>query len=185
MSYTLKNKMMKQIRNYGIALALLFTLGNCKKETEATFVFDMVYQASFTIQPGLGIDVVHHFYLKNISSRYMTYLSQYNKTDANILKIVPAQLVLNGTFGDANFDFIDQATLRIYDEANPNDFVEIAYRNPVPIDPGNSLALIPNAPNIKKYLTGSRFSIDLALRMRNITSAETMTRIDLLFKAYE
>ena len=176
---------MKQIRIYGIALALLFTLGNCKKETESTLAFDMVYQADFTIQPGLGIDVVHHYYLKNIASRYMTYLSQYNKVDGNIIKILPAQLALTGTYGDANFDFIDQATLRIYNESDPNDFVEIAYRYPVPVDPGNSLALIPNQPNIKKYLTGSRFSIDLALRLRNITSEETVSRIDLLFKAYE
>lgn len=175
---------MRKLAIYSIAVCLLFTLGNCKKDNELSPGFDMIYQADLTIQPGLSTDVVHHYYIKNISSRYLTYLSQYNKKDEDVTQILPLQMVLNGTYGDANYSFIDQAVLRIYNESAPNDFVEIAYRYPVPLDPGNSLALIPNEPNIKKYLTGSRFSLDLALRLRNITQEETVSRIELQFRAY-
>jgi hypothetical protein len=175
---------MKRLCIYGIACCLLLTLGNCKKDNELAPGFDMIYQAEIVIQPGLSTDVVHHYYIKDLSTRYLTYLSQYDKQDVDVTKILPSQFALNGTFGDANYSFIDQAVLRIYNESAPNDFVEVAYRSPVPLDPGNSLPLIPNQPDIKKYLKGSRFSIDLALRLRNITQEETTTRLDLQFRAY-
>ncbi|MBU6342070.1 MAG: hypothetical protein KGS48_11305 [Bacteroidetes bacterium] len=166
-------------------LFLLSLLGvNCHKDDSNQPGFDMDYHLDFVIQAGLGTDVEHHYYIKNIPSKYLTYLSQYGKTDADISKIFPSAVVLNGTYGDANYRFIDQAVLRVYLESEPNDLIEAAYRYPAPMDPGNTLALIPNQPDVKRILSSSRFSIDIGLRLRNITQEETNAHLDMTFRAY-
>lgn len=161
---------------------LVFSQFSCRKEDQAPG-FDMIYQQQFTIPAGIGVFQVHHFYLKNISTRYQQYLSEHSKTDADVMTIITAQATLNGVFGDANLNYVDQVSLRVYDEANPNDFVEIAYRQPVPLEPGNSLPLIPSLADCKRLMTGNRFAMDVVFWLRNSTGQETDLQLDLKLKA--
>jgi hypothetical protein len=71
----------------------------------------------------------------------------------------------------------------VYSTTDPNNKIEIAYRFPTPLSPGNALPLIPNLPDVKKFLSASRFSLDLAIRLRFITQLETQTRLSLQFRA--
>ncbi|TNE50361.1 MAG: hypothetical protein EP344_17390 [Bacteroidetes bacterium] len=162
-------------------MALLMVTG-CKKE-DTTPGFDMLYQQDFTIQPGLGPFVTHHFYLKNIDTRYASLLDQYGKTDEEVIRILPVQAAVAGIFGDANFNVVEEASLRIYQESDPNGYIEVAYRFPTPIDPSNTLDLIPTLADAKRILKEDRFSIDLAIRLRSTTADEMPVRLSLKMKA--
>ena len=172
---------MKRILFWSLLLLIISTF-SCRKEDQAPG-FDMIYQQEFTIPAGIGVFQVHHFYLKNLATRYEQYLAQHGKTDGDITGVITSQAVLNGIFGDANLNFVDQVSLRVYDEANPSDYIEIAYRQPVPLEPGNSLALIPSLADCKRLMTGSRFSMDVVFWLRNSTGLETDLRLDLQLKA--
>ena len=172
---------MKRIVFWGMLLLIMSTF-SCRKEDQAPG-FDMIYQQEFTIPAGIGVFQVHHFYLKNLATRYEQYLTQHGKTDADVMSIITSQAVLNGIFGDANLNYVDQVSLRVYDEANPNDYIEIAYRQPVPLEPGNSLPLIPSLADCKRLMKGSRFSMDVVFWLRNSTGLETDLRLDLQLKA--
>ncbi|MFN4253755.1 MAG: hypothetical protein ACK4Q5_01975 [Saprospiraceae bacterium] len=155
---------------------------SCKKD-DTPAGFDMQYRQEFSIPAGLSVFAVHHFYLKNIPSQYATLLDNNGKTDADIAGIIPTKAELSGIFGDASFDFIEEASIRLYLEKDPTDYLECAYRLPVPLNPGNSLPLIPGLGDVKKYLSEPRFSVDVSLRLRRTTDEETTTRLDLLFRA--
>ncbi len=139
----------------------------------------MLYQANFSIPAGIGVFDVHHFQLKNIQTRYQQLLEQNQKQDSDIVGILTAESVLTGVFGDVNLDFIDQVSVRVYNESDPNDYIEVAYRQPVPLDPGNTLGLIPSLANSKRFLTGSRFSIDVVLWLRRTTTEENSVTLNL------
>ncbi|MBK6929369.1 MAG: hypothetical protein IPH12_00325 [Saprospirales bacterium] len=162
------------------ALAVVFT--GCKKE-EAAPGFDMIYQENFTVPAGIGPFVTHHFYLKNLSTRYEALLDQYGKTDLEITRILPVQAALTGIFGDANFNAVEEASLRVYQESDPGGYIEVAYRFPTPIEPNNTLDLIPSLADAKRIMSDDRFSIDLALRLRNTTTDEIPVRLSLQLKA--
>ncbi len=163
-----------------LAIVLLFC--GCKKEDNGPG-FDMMFQQEFTIPAGIGGVSTHHFYLKNLSTRYEALLNQYGKSDAEIAHIITARAAITGIFGDADFSIVEEATLRVYQETDPNGFIEVAYRFPTPIDPNNTLDLIPGLADSKRIMSDSRFSIDLALRLRNTTPDEIPTRLSLQLKA--
>jgi hypothetical protein len=163
-----------------LAMLLCFS---CKKDEQVRPGFDMDYRHDFSILPGLGTFVVHHFQLNNIPSRYQTYLSENTKTDTDITRIISTQANLSGVFGDANLDFVEEVKINIYPEADPTDYVEFAYRYPVPLDPGNNLGLISNEQNIKRFLKESRFNVDVIFRMRKTTTEEIPMRLDMKFRA--
>jgi hypothetical protein len=155
---------------------------SCKKDDNPVG-FDMQYRQEFSIPAGLSVFAVHHFYLKNIPSQYANLLAENGRTDAEVTGIIPTKAELSGIFGDASFDFIEEASIRVYLEKDPTDYLECAYRQPVPLNPGNTLPLIPGLGDVKKYLSEARFSVDVSLRLRRTTDEETTTRLDLLFRA--
>lgn len=165
-----------------LAGTLLLLAAGCKKE-EVGPGFDMIYQYEFNIPAGIGPFVTHHFYLKNLPTRYSNLLAQHSKTDSEITAILPAQANIQGIFGDANFAVVEEASLRVYLESDPTGFIEIAYRFPTPIDPSNVLDLIPSLADAKRILKEDRYNIDLALRLRSTTTEETAVRLNLQMKA--
>jgi hypothetical protein len=163
-------------------LTLCLFLSACKKE-DTSQGFDMTFRQEFVIQPGLNVFSVHHYYLKSLPSRYTQLLAEHNKTDADILRIEPTQINLSGVFGDANFDFVEEASVRVYLESDPTDYLEFAYRYPVPLETGNNLGLIPGLANVKRFLSQDRYSVDVSLRLRNTTTEEIQARLDWVLKA--
>jgi len=164
-------------------LPLLLLSASCKKKEDTRPGFDLQYQTQFDIPAGLGPFVVHHFYLKNIPTRFEQTLLQNGKLKEDIAAILTTQANLSGIFGDADFAFIEQISVKVYNETDPIGAIEAAYRFPVPLDPGNNLPLIPSLADLKDILEEPRFSLDVALWLRKTTQIETSVRLDLQFKA--
>ena len=165
---------------WGCAL-LLLGLFSCKKD-ELGPGFEMPYVAEFNIPPGINAFDTHYFYIDNLSSRYTSLLDQQGLTDEQVKSINTQQSGLYGIFGDENLGFISEASLRVFDERTPNDWVEIAYRQPTPLEPGSRLDLIPSLVDAKKYFSESRFSLVVVLRLRNTTSMEVRLRLNLIMR---
>lgn len=99
----------------------------------------MMFQQEFTIPAGIGGVSTHHFYqLKNLSTRYEAWLKFNMGKRMTRLSILSRLKPPLRNFGDADFSIVEEATLRAYQETDPNGFIEVAYRFPTPIDPNNT-----------------------------------------------
>lgn len=156
---------------------------SCKKEESIGPGFDLQFQQDFIIPPGINVFAVHHFYLKNLPTNFQDLLDRYKVTADDIATIRTTKAVLSGVFGDEVYDFVDQVSVKAYNVDDLNDNLEIAYRQPVPLDPGNNLPLIPSLADSKKYLSAERVSFDVALWIRNTTQDELTTRLTLTLRA--
>ncbi|MCC7245214.1 MAG: hypothetical protein IT269_06020 [Saprospiraceae bacterium] len=171
---------------YRLLFLLLCTLTfalSCNKDDETVPGFEMPYQADFTIPAGIGALDAHHFQFKNLPTRYSELLTQYNKADADVKGIKTLKAGIGGIFGDANLSFIQQVSIRVYNEDDPNDYIEVAYRDVTPLDPGNELPLLPSLANCKRLMTGTRFSMDVVLWLRQTTQTDSDVRISLILNA--
>jgi hypothetical protein len=155
---------------------------SCKKEEEGPG-FDMLYRRDFELQAGLGVFVVHHFYLNNVSSIYQSTLAAQGLTDADVESISNVSGEISATFGDARLDFISRISIRVYPEGEPNNYIEVSYRDPAPLNSGPTIGLIPSLADVKDLLKLNRFSIDVAIETRAITTETIPVRLDLKFRA--
>lgn len=167
-----------------VYLFVLLALGlSCHKDDGLAPGFDMVFQREFSIPAGIGVLDVHHFQLKNIPSNWEQYLSQHGKTAAEISGVITSQTSVGGVFGDVDMSVVDRISVRAYDDSNPDDYVEIAYRDPAPLDSGNILPLIPSLANAKRFFSNPRFSIDVVIWLRRTTQDQSDVRLDLTMRA--
>ncbi|MDX1913325.1 MAG: hypothetical protein SFV22_17655 [Saprospiraceae bacterium] len=175
--------MKKRIIHLALLALLAITGFNCRKEDNLAPGFDMVYQREFVIPAGIGSLDVHHFQLINIPSDWDRYLTQHGKTAEEIAGVITSSATIGGIYGDADLSSILRISLRIYDTSNPNDFVELAYRDPAPLDPGNLLPLIPSLADSKRFFTAARIAFDVRIELRNTTQIENEVRLDLTMRA--
>lgn len=164
-----------------LLLSAVFVL-SCKKTAEIPG-FDLFYQRDFNIPAGIGIFDVHHFYIRNIPTQFQEYLLRNNVQEGDITQILTTKAGLEGVFGDSDYSFIEQVSVRAFDENDPNNFLEIAYRQPVPLEPGNVLPLIPSLADSKRFFKATRVSLDIALNIRKTTVQEMETRLSLQLRA--
>lgn len=174
---------MKSIVISSFLLVLAFAGVSCNKEDDLAQGYDLVFQRDFSIPAGIGIFDVHHFQLKNIPSNWEQYLTQHNKKNEDISKVITAEASVGGVFGDVDMSVVDRISLRVYDESNPNDYVEIAYRDPAPLDSGNQLAMIPSLADSKRFFENSRFSVDVVIWLRRTTQDQSDVRLNLKMRA--
>lgn len=167
-----------------LSLMLFLMLGlSCHKDDGLAPGFDMVYQRAFSIPAGIGVFDVHHFQLKNIPSNWDQYLSQHGKTAEEITGVITAEASLTGVFGDVDLSVVDRIFFRVYDDSNPNDYLEIAYRDPTPLDSGNNLPLIPSLANSKRFFTNPRLSVDVVVYLRRTTQDQSDVQLNLTMRA--
>ena len=167
-----------------LLLVLPALLGwSCNKDDDIRPGFTFQYHEEFEIPVGYAPPQSLIIQLKNIQTRYKELLVQYGKTEDEISGIITTRASLGSVFGDANFDFVEEASVRLYQEADPTDYIEVAYRYPVPFDPGPTLGLIPSLADSKRMLEQTRFSIETSLRLRKTTVDNFPVKLDLEFKA--
>jgi hypothetical protein len=167
-----------------LGLVLLTVIGiSCKKDNELAPGFDLFYQQDFSIPAGIGNFDVHHFRLKNIPTNWEQLLGQHGKTAEDITGVITSEASLVGVFGDADFSIVDRIFFRVFDNANPNDYLEIAYRDPTPIESNNVLPLIPSLADSKRFFTDPRFSVDVVIYLRGITQDQYDVRLSLTMRA--
>ncbi len=165
-------------------IILLALVGlSCHKDDGLAPGFDMVFQREFTIPVGIGQLDVHHFQLKNIPSNWQQSLDLHGKTAEEITGVITAQASIGGVYGDVDLSVVEKIFFRIYEESNPNDYVEIAYREPAPLNSGNILPLIPSLADSKRFFTNPRFSVDVVIYLRQITQDDSVVRLDLTMRA--
>jgi hypothetical protein len=162
-------------------LALLCTLA-CNKDSVGPGV-DLLYRRDFEIQTGIGPFVVHHYYLNNISSTYLQTITNQSLTDTDIKSVTNTTGEFTAIFGDARLDFITRISVRISPVGKPDEYIEVAYRDPAPLNSGTTLGLVPSLADVRSIMREDRFNVDIALETRQITTENIPVRLDLKFRA--
>lgn len=170
------------LKHFLLLFLCVAVVTGCKKDNAPGRGVDLLFRQTFEIPAGIGVFDVHHFYLKNIPTNYTSTLGLSNITAADIVRVITTQGSMNGTFGDANLDFIDRLSIRVYTD-DPNDYLEIAYRDPAPIDPGNNMGLIPSLSDSKDFISAEKVNFDIVFWLRRTTTETTPVQLDLTMRA--
>lgn len=168
-----------------ILLFLLLPLitWQCRPDEGPLQGVDLVYRQTVEIPAGLGVFDVHHFYLDNIPTQYLNVLAQTGVDTSQIVQVRCIEGSIAGQFGDANLDFIDKISVRIYKHNDQFNYLEAAYRDPAPNNPGNYMGLIPALTNLEEFMPASKFGIEIVLWLRRTTTESTPLQLDLKLRA--
>lgn len=171
------------MRHTTIILLACLALFGCVQDNDSRPGFDMIFRDQFEIPAGINVFAVHHFYLRNLPTRFLTLVDQQGKAPGDVTGVLTGEGALTALFGDGDFSFITEVSVRAYKEGNVNDYIEVAYRQPVPLRPGARIDLIPSLADSKRFLQEERVSFDVAIWLRDIPKQSTPVQFDLRLRA--
>jgi len=152
-----------------------FSLLSCVKENNV--LFEMAYEANFEIAAGLNTLDEHNFVIPNIYIDTAQKWGAHNTNSSKFSAITPLSLRLSNVSTSRGYEFVDIASVVFVDATNPSISVEAFYRDPVPLNTGSDLELIPTLANFKTMFMKNRININVRLRLRNPSPEFINTRM--------
>ncbi len=164
-----------------ILLVSIIGLGSCKKDNSGNR-FDMIYpELYFTIPAGLNPFLIHFIEMRNIPLNKAFYFNQNNVQDPSSTRIQPKSARITSIFGDVDFEFIERISVLVSSTENPNQYVEAYYRDPVPLNSGNFLDLIPTLLDLQQIITGDSINVRIRMQLRSPSPVFVESRMDYSF----
>ncbi len=177
----IRNTMQRSI--FTMAFILLVGLTNCNKEELFEKYANLVYREYFDIPAGVGVFDVHHFYINQIPTKYLASLAQGGIQKDEVTKVLTSQGSISALFGDSDLRFVDRISIRAYADGDPANYIEIAYRDPSPVDPGVSIGLIPSLASAQEFFQLDFVNIDVVIYLRETTTESVNMQLDLTMRA--
>ena len=165
---------------WGLFIALL--LQSCKKD-DIVPLFEIESITTIEIPAGLNTVETHYINIRDISSSLQAQLAAQGLSLDDIDVIKPQSFVMTSLDGDTDFSFIFRISSDIFTRAIP-DRSEIFFMEPVPINMRNRLSLFPSLLNIKDYMAGPTYNIEVQFNVRGFNPRNVEARIDMIFQAH-
>jgi hypothetical protein len=168
----------------GLFITLLATLSGlgCRKNEGPGPGYDLQFRQFIEVPVGINVFQVHHFYLENIPTQYFETLNSVGRDSTEIEKVLTLEGTLAGQFADVDLRFIRSVSVRAYTDS-PNDFLEIAYNDPAPVNPGNRLTLYPSLADSKFFFAREKINLDIAIQINRVTEDNYPLQLDLTMRA--
>jgi hypothetical protein len=170
-----------RIAFFGFILAVFSGLG-CRKNEGPGAGYDLLFRQFIEVPVGIGVFQVHHFYIENIPTNFFGTLASGGRDSSEVEKVLTLEGTLAGQFSDVDLRFIRSVSVRVYTDSS-NDFLEIAYNDPAPVNPGNRLILYPSLADSKDFFAQERVNIDVAIQVNRVTEDNYPLQLDLTMRA--
>lgn len=163
-------------------LVLFLNFVSCNPEGEPAFLFEVPYQASFTIPAGLD-PFQGHFFVSRINSRMAANLSERLLNPSDIQSVDPRSASISAIGTNARYDVVREISVRIYSENPQNNplapWLELFYRDDDNLRNATSVVdLIPTQVNAREEALEDEFFVVVVLFLRAPTVQSIDTRLD-------
>lgn len=143
--------------------------------------FEMNYFKDFEIFAGLNTLETHIFEL-TIPSQKESFFQANGVTEADVTSILPKSFRLTALGGNATYDILERIRLDILKTDGTLER-EIAFREPVPLDTGFEIDLIPTLAEATEHLKENSYVLRVKLNFRQVPSQSIDTRMTIRFQA--
>ena len=160
-----------------IVFVFLITLVSCSKSDE--ILFEMNLEAEFTIQPGLGTLDTHYFTIRSVPTRIRNYLPSGDFTA--IGRILPNRAEIRSFFDPFDFSIIQEVSIWAISASDRDLQKEIFYQDRINFNEQKELKLFSSLSEVSDILLEDEFDLEVRIRFRSFTPAETQTRLTMNF----
>lgn len=169
---------MKNVFFFFLVSSLILSVLSCSDRPGT----DMAYTDFFNINSADNTLDWHYYRSDPINVRWEEFLG--DKSIEDISQITPSFARISNTDG-IPFDFISEAIIEVYpdEDLSADPFLEIAYRNGIPFNTGNTLEIPPSLPDFKEEFADGEFIYRIGLRYREFPPATFRVVLDFGFYA--
>lgn len=171
-------------------LSLIFCaviLSSCLKQFEDLATFELEYTTQATVRSTVGINLPFDVNTPPVETNSQARFEN-NNTRSNLVESVNLKsLIIELTSPQgADFSFLEDITF--YIDADGQNEIQIAIKDPIPTDQGNTISLDVSNENLRDYITKNAFDLRIKVTIDEAIlqdhSFEVVTVFDVKAKLF-
>jgi hypothetical protein len=171
---------MKMMKNALMLLMLVVLFGGCKKDP-GEVTFNVNSSSEFIIEGNGSILSLLEVVTPGVSTNWEGDFANNNTNKDQLRDMRLRQLVLNITApAGETFEFLEN--IHIFIEADGLQETEIAYRDNIPTNIGQTLELQTKDVDISPYARKDAFRLRVKAKQRSVNADDVKIRADMVFK---
>lgn len=168
-----------------IVISFAIAFGSCKKDDPPLFIIP-INNVKFTVDATMQPPFTYYIPVNNVLTNAMTIINAHGIDTNEIRSIRPGRATMLALFGEGDLDFLDAVSVRLCPVGSnkENCGQEVFYRDPVPLNPGLELELVPsNVSDVRDFVFPDIINIQVKLeRLRNFPQSTFDIRLDMEFE---
>ena len=171
---------MRIIYYFFISVVLVFQSG-CSSSPPPLFVMNL--EADFTIPAGLNTLDTHYFVLRGIPTFSRNYVNN-PAGRAAVSGVFPRRAEINARFDQLDWAIVQEISIWAVSSSDSSIKKEVFYENRIDFSNVRELRLSSSLSEVKDILFQDQLTLEVRIRLRNITPFEIDTRLTLNFEAH-
>jgi len=171
---------MMRSKSIYIYLSLFFLIGAFSCSSGPQALFQLRIDADLTLPPALNNLDTHHFFIRDVPTRYRNFLSG-SFDENNIGSVVPDRASLSSLFVNVDWGIIREISIHAISNSDPTLSREIFFHDRVNPSNLNDLDLFNSLSEVKDILLQDLITLEVRFNFWRITPTEIDTRITMNF----
>ncbi len=148
---------------------------------DANILFQMNMETDFSIAPGLNTFETFIFPISQVPTNINAFIGS---NDPNGIEgIYPMRATISAPFNNFDWSIVRLVSIDLISTTDPTLRKEIFYQDQISLNEQNELRLFSSSTEVKDLLLEQSVNIEIRFNFRNITPAETPSRINMSFFA--
>jgi hypothetical protein len=164
-----------------IFLCVIFT--SCG--SDRTQLFEINNEIEFFIPGGLNTIETHVFVIRNVPSFFKSSLANHGATEEQIVSISAARAKLIGSFGQIDYDFIEEISVRAISKTDPTLNKEMYYQDRIQFNHSGDLELFASISELIEILTDEIFDMEIRIRMRQSSPVQLQNKLIFSYVVFD
>lgn len=166
------------VSRYILFFLLVITTGfGCRTIPEP--LFEMRVEADLNIPAGLNSFDTHYFYIRDVPTRYQTFVSSDSQLDG-IASIYPNRAILSSIFTNIDWAILREISIHAISQRNPQQRNEVFYFDRLDSNV-KDLNLFSSLSEVKDILLQDFITLEVRLNFNRVLPTEIESRITMNF----
>lgn len=170
---------------FPLLLATALAFFSCKKEETPPLLRIPVTNLRFTVNATLQPPDTYYIPINQVKTNALALIQAKGLDTAEIKSIRPGRATLSVIFGESKLDFLDAVSVRLcpIGQNQPNCGREAFYRDPVPLNTGFDLDLVPSdVKDIRELVLMNNLNVQVKIeRLRGFPNGTFDVNLDMEF----
>ena len=156
---------------------------SCGDDRQELFLVEN--EVDFIIPVGLNTIETHVFVIQDVPTLYNENLSIFGVSESDVMSISSGRGLLTGSFGEIDYDFIDQLSVRIRSNTSPEFDREMFYREQIPFSHNGDLQLLSSISELKEIISENTMDVEVRIRLRNFIPANLQAKLIFSYAVFD
>lgn len=166
--------------NMVIFCACALLLWQCK-EIEKLLTFRITNESDFSVPSAMGVNIPYSIPTPGITTNASQSFKN-NNTDINKVKNIRLEALTLTVSSPTNATFQSLQSIKIYISASGQDEKLIAYKNDIPTDAGNTLAMDTTQEALDAYIKQEKYTLRTEVVSRQAVLYDRNVHAKMVFK---